>query len=155
MRDDTTTPDTRLSDDPMRLNPASVSSLIEQTTGGLHPGKVGSILHCRLRYFDPAARRAGLPEDVGALVEKLGPDDVTVTLVNVNQLEERTLVVQAGGYGEHRFTGVTANGEKHTLDGPTVTVRLEPGAGTRFVLSMKRYVNVPTMAFPWDRETAK
>ena len=114
MRKDTTTPDTRLADDPLPFGPANVNTLVEQMLGGLPAGKVGSILHSRLRYFDPVRRRAGLPEDVAALVDRLTADEVAVTLVNVNQLEERTLVVQAGAYGEHRFTGLLLDGKKVT-----------------------------------------
>ena len=51
MRDDETTPDTRLSDDPMPFNPCSVNSLISLMLGGIHPGHRGAPLHCRLRYF--------------------------------------------------------------------------------------------------------
>ena len=29
------------------------------------------------------------------------------------------------------------------------TVRLAPGAGTRLTLTMRRYTNQPTFAFPW------
>ena len=57
MRKDPTTPDARLADDPMKFNPASVSSLIQLMLGGLHPGHRGSVLHSRLRYFDPVGRR--------------------------------------------------------------------------------------------------
>ena len=70
MRKDTTTPDTRLADDPLKFNPASVDSLIELALGGLPPKNRGKLLMCRLRYFDPARRRAGLPEDVAALIDK-------------------------------------------------------------------------------------
>jgi hypothetical protein len=151
MRADTTTPDTRLADDPLQFNPASVGSLVELAMGGLPPGRVGSVLHCRLRYFDPVRRRAGLPEDVAALVQKLSADEATLTLVNVNQLAARTVVVQAGGYGEHRFTQAVAGDQKVAVNGPSLTVRLEPGAGTRLVLRMRRYANPPRLAFPWDR----
>ena len=41
-----------------------------------------------------------------ALVEKLEADAATLTLVNTNPVEARTVVVQAGGYGEHRFDSV-------------------------------------------------
>jgi hypothetical protein len=104
-----------------------------------------------LRYFDPVRRRAGLPEDVAALVQKLSADEATLTLVNVNQLAARTVVVQAGGYGEHRFTQAVAGDQKVAVNGPSLTVRLEPGAGTRLVLRMRRYANPPRLAFPWDR----
>ena len=153
MRRDPTTPDTRLSDDPMRFNPASVSSLVELALGGLMPGRRATVLNCRLRYFDPTARRAGLPEDVAALIETMTADAVTVTLVNVNQLEERTVIVQAGGYAEHELTAVTHPGGTAPLTGSSVGVRLAPGAGGRLTVRMRRYVNKPTMTFPWDRAT--
>ena len=108
-------------------------------------------LHSRFRYFDPAARRAGLPEDVGALVEKLEADSATLTLVNINPVEARTVVVQAGGYGEHQFESATISGQTTTIDGPLLTVRLEPGCGSRIEFRMARYRNQPTLAHPWDR----
>lgn len=151
IRTDASTPDTRLADDPMVNNPASVTSLIELALGGLHPGRSGSALFCRLRYFDPARRRAGLPEDVAALIDQMSADSVAVTLVNTSQLEPRTVVVQAGGYAEHRFTGfaVGSNTQPTALSGPHATIRLAPGCGARLVFSMQRFVNTPTMAFPW------
>lgn len=149
IRADATTPDTRLADDPMGNNPASVESLVELVFGGLRPGRSGSALFCRLRYFDAARKRAGLPEDVAALIDEMSDERVSVTLVNVNQLEPRELVVQAGGYAEHRFTAVEYGGASRPLDGPRLAVRLAPGAGARLSFTMKRFVNRPTMAFPW------
>jgi hypothetical protein len=109
------------------------------------------VLHSRFRYFDPVKRRAGLPEDVAALVEKLGADSATLTLVNTNPVDAREVVVQAGGYGEHRFEAVTVNGRTATFSGPVITVRLNPGTGARFDFKMTRYANRPTLAHPWDR----
>ena len=151
MRKDETTPDTRLSDDPLRFKTASVTSLIELMLGGLPPGRVGGLLHCRLRYFDPSARRAGVPEDIAALVSKMTDDEVTVSLVNTNQVQPRTIVVQAGGYAEHQFTTATVGNRTISVQGPNFTVRLAPGTGSELVLRMKRYANQPTLAFPWDR----
>ncbi len=150
MRADTTTPDTRLADDPLRFGIANVVSLVELALGGVHLDRNAAVLHSRLRYFDPIRRRAGLPPDVGALVEKLTADSATVTLVNVNQLEERSVVVQAGGYGEHQFLAVECAAGKHAINDTTFTVRLAPGAGARLVLTMRRYANQPRMRFPWD-----
>ncbi|MEJ7607809.1 MAG: hypothetical protein WKF37_16440 [Bryobacteraceae bacterium] len=59
-------------------------------------------LHSRFCYFDPVKRRAGLPDDVGALVENRRWA-ATVALVNIDAVEARNVVVQAGGYGEHRL----------------------------------------------------
>src|SRR5262249_28301140 len=79
-RKDTTTPDTRLADDPLPFNPASVDSMIDLAMGGLPPKNRGKLLFCQLRYFDPARRRAGLPDDVAALIDKVTPEGVEVTL---------------------------------------------------------------------------
>jgi hypothetical protein len=149
MRKDGTTPDTRLADDPMRFNPARVGALRELMQAGIYSGKHSSVLHSRLRYFDPVARRAGVPQDVAALVEKISADEVTFQLVNVSQIEPRELVVQAGAYAEHQLTSVSINGESHKVESPNFTVVLEPGCGVRITAVMKRYVNQPTLQFPW------
>jgi hypothetical protein len=149
MRQDMTTPDTRLSDDPMQYNPASVSALRELMLGGIDCGKKAGVLFCRVRYFDPEARRPGIPADVAALVERMTADECSLTLVNTNQLEPRTVVVQAGGYAEHQFLSVSADDRTTTIDAPQFSVHLAPGAGGRLTASMKRYVNQPTARFPW------
>jgi hypothetical protein len=156
IRADTTTPDTRLADDPLHLNPATVQNLNHLMQGGIPPGKRGTVLHCRLRYFDPDRRRAGLPDDVGALIESMTADSTAVSLVNVSQVEPRTVIVQAGAYGEHQFTTLSLNaGPGRPLDASTLTIRLAPGCGTRLALGTKRYANQPSLAFPWDREQAR
>jgi hypothetical protein len=151
VREDTTTPDTRLSDDPLHLNPAAVNTLIELMLGGIAP-RHGEPLHCRVRYFDPAARRAGIPPDIAALVEGLTDEETTLTLVNLNPVEARTVVVQGGAYSEHQIRSATAEGTDAPIDRPFFTVRLAPGAGGRLMLRMQRYANPPTLTFPWDRE---
>ena len=153
LRADRTTPATRLADDPMAYNPATVPTLVNLMLGGLYPGHVGAPLHCRVRYFDPEKRRAGLPEDVAALVDQLSDKETGLTLVNVSPLENRTVVVQAGAYGEHRFMDVTMNGKSTRINGSTLTVELAPSSGARLVLSTKRYANAPTMSFPWTTDT--
>jgi hypothetical protein len=151
MRADDTTPDTRLSDDPMKFNPASVDSLIHLMLGGPHPGHRSSILFSRLRYFDPVNHRAGLPEDVAALVEKLTADETVVTLVNVSPVAERRLIVQGGAYAEHQIATVKAGDKPIAVSATTFDIRLAPGCGTRLTLTMKRYANQPTLRWPWDR----
>ena len=149
MRADTTTPDTRLSDDPLAYNPAAAGNLVRLMLGGLHHGNRTLVVHARVRYFDPQQRRAGLPSDVAALVEGLDAGSTTLTLVNVNQLEPRLVLIQAGGYGEHQFTDVTVDGNKSPAGARHLLVRLDPGAGARLVLGTRRYVNVPTLDLPW------
>jgi len=151
MRTDPTTPDTRLSDDPMTCNPCSVGSLLHLMLGGIRPLYWGGVLHCRVRYFDPARRRAGLPEDVAALVEGLTADAAVLQLVNIHLVEPRTVILQAGAYGEHQFTRVAHNGRETSVESPCLSVRLEPGAGEQLTLGIRRYVHQPTLAHPWDR----
>lgn len=151
MRSDTTTPDTRLSDDPLKYTPAAGRSLTELMLGGMYPGRTGLVLHCRLRYFDPVRRRAGVPEHVAALVEKMTSDEVVVTLVNTSQLDSCRIVVQAGSYAEHQFLSVEVGGREQNIDDSSFSVELAPGAGDRVTLKMQRYVNQPTLRFPWDR----
>jgi hypothetical protein len=159
-RTDTTTPATRLADWTLDFNPASATALIQTMTGGLHiarppwsptsPPQGGVPLHCRLRYFDPARRRAGVPEDVAAMVHALGDRSTEVTLVNLGA-KPRSVMVQGGSYAEHRIEAATLDGTTHPVGGRDVTVHLAPRSGTRLNLAMTRYVNRPTLAFPWDR----
>ena len=150
IHNDTTTPDTRLADDPLPFSPALVSTLVNLTTGGLYPGHIASPLHARLRYFDPAARRPGLPEGVAALVESLSADEATLTLVNVDALLPHSIVVQGGAYGEHQVTSVTSAGKVTPVDGKTFTVQIAPGCGSRLAIKLRRYAQAPTLAQPWD-----
>lgn len=147
---DPTTPDTRLADDPKKHNPAIVDTLIELMLGGLPPGKRGTLLHCRLRYFDPLQRRAGMPDDVAALIHTLTADETAVTLVNVSQTEPREVVVQIGGYAEHQAIDVELDGKTIHVDAPHFTVKLAAGSGSRLLVKMRRYANQPTLKFPWE-----
>jgi hypothetical protein len=149
MRNDPTSPDTRLADWLLGIVPPATDNLTQLTMGGYFSGGKLWALHSRLRYFDPVARRAGLPPDVGALVEKLTSDSVTVTLVNLSQVSPRELIVQAGGYREHSFTRAQLGEKSQDMNASTVTVRLEPGSGARLVLGMRRYANSPTLSHPW------
>ncbi len=151
IRADRTTADTRLADYLLEYNPAATNSLVNLMLGGYFANGRIWMLNSRFRYFDPVKRRAGLPDDVGALVEKLGAESATLTLVNLNPIEPRTVIVQAGAYGEHQFDMTTIAGRTTNIDGPLVTVRLEPGAGSRIEFKMTRYANRPTLAHPWDR----
>ena len=142
MRADTSTADTRPSDGAQRFAPVATETLVNLMLGANEPGASGNVLHARLRYFDPAARRAGLPPDVAALVRKITADSVVVTLVNINPVDSRDVIVQSGAYAEHQAT---------QYNDSQFTVRLAPGAGDTLTIPMKRYANAPTAAFPWDR----
>jgi hypothetical protein len=150
-RDDESTPDMRALDHAQRFNPVVTTPLVNLMNGANEPGGSGNVLHARLRYFDPDRRRAGVPEDVAALVDTIQEDAVTVTLVNLNQTDERSVVVQAGAYGEHTVTEVSAGEKRWSVNSSSFTVWLAHGAGARLRIGMRRYVNQPELDFPWDR----
>ena len=155
MRRDSLPPEKRLADNMLHFNPASTASLVQLMWGGLPPGVDGGLVNARLRYFDPVRKRAGVPEDVGALVSQLSDSQTVVTLVNLNNTEPRTLMMQGGAYGEHQFESVTI-GEKTTrIDSALLSVQLNPGSGERLTLRMNRYANPPTVLHPWHRAAAK
>jgi hypothetical protein len=161
IRADKTTPDTRLADTVMDFNPASVTALTQLMEGGLYiqhpawaktsPAQGGALLFCRLRYFDPERRRAGVPEDVAALVESMTDTTVTVTLINLNPTDSRQVIIQGGAYGEHQVLSVSDGKTTQPVNGRIFTVRLAPGAGSKITVMMKRFANPPTLDLPWGR----
>ncbi len=149
MEEDPTTPDTRLADYLMGMNPAATDALSKLTLGSYLTGNIWT-LHARVRYFDPKRQRPGLPEDVAALVEKFDAGSVTLSLVNLSQVETKTVSVQAGAYAEHQFVSATVDGKQTEAKGSAVEVKLAPGAGGRVKFEMKRYANEPTLSLPWE-----
>lgn len=151
MLDDDTTADTRLADYLLDMQPVTTDALLNLTTGGYFARGRVWVLHSRFRYFNPERRRAGLPEDVAALVDQLTATEASVTLVNTNPVVPRTITVQAGGYAEHEFTNVSLDGKTVPINGRHLTLRLAPGAGAKLRFTMKRYAKRPTFAFPWNQ----
>ena len=151
LREDPSSPDQRGSDSSQRYNPAATSALVNLTLGGNSPGTAGNVLHSRVRYFDPVKRRAGLPEDVGALVSKIDTGGITLTLVNTNPVDARSITVQAGAYAEHHFETVEIAGKATSVDGRDFTVHLKPGSGVEMRIGMRRFAHQPALAFPWNR----
>jgi hypothetical protein len=149
MRKDQSKPDKRLADNMLDLNPVKNTALIQLTQGGMEPDRRGNLVNSRLRYFDPARKRAGLPEDVGALVSEMSDTGTVVTLVNLNATTPRTLVVQGGAYAEHVIESVDWNGKTIPVGKPNFTVTLNPGAGGKLTLKMKRYAGDATVKFPF------
>jgi hypothetical protein len=151
MRNDPTTPGTRLADYLLSFSPAQTDALTNLMLGGYFSSGKLWMLHSRFRFFDPARRRSGPPESLGALVEKLAADSATLTLVNTDPVTPIDVIVQAGAYAEHQFLSAKFNGRELAIDQPFVNVRLEPGSGARIEFRMRRYANQPTLAQPWDR----
>ena len=154
LREDHSSPDMRLTDDPMGMNPASITSLIRLMGGGFFEpahARRSPPFHTRLRYFDPENRRAGVPKDVAVLVDRMTDRSVTVHMVNLNPVESRTIIVQGGAYGEHQLLAITCQDERVAIDAASCSILLEPGAGTILEIEMNRFTNQPKMDFPWNQ----
>ncbi|GIH19505.1 hypothetical protein [Rugosimonospora africana] len=116
------------------LNPVVTEALSQLTCGAPQPLYNGGLWHARLRYHDPERGRPGLPPDVAALVDRIGPDRVSVQLVNLDPVRSRRVVVQAGAFAEHSFGTVTFDqaADAWPPSGPNVPLqpRRRPGALT-------------------------
>ena len=128
-----------------------VKALANLTLGAANLYGSGDVLRSQVRYFDPERRRAGLAEDVAALVEKIEADGIVLTVVNTSTVNTRRLIVQTGAHGEHQAVSVASGGTTTPVDAPYLELRLAPGTGERLTVRMRRHVNDPTLAFPWDR----
>jgi hypothetical protein len=135
-----------------QINPVHTEGLIQLTCGGPQIIYHGGLLHVRLRYYDAHVRRPGLPPDVGALVHALDGSSAHVTLVNANPLEPRRLIVQAGAFGEHRFTQVrdlaVDGSDALPVNSRWFEVHLAPGGMVELDLGMQRYVHSPSYEQP-------
>ena len=130
-------------------SPVAFESLANLTMGAANLYGSGDVLRSQVRYFDPDRRRAGLSEDVAALVEGIDAGGIVLTLVNRSAVTTRRVIVQAGAYGEHQAVSVSAGGKTIPIDRPYFEIHLAPGAGEKLDLRMRRNVNDPTLAFPW------
>jgi antitoxin component YwqK of YwqJK toxin-antitoxin module len=140
-----------------RRNPLSVEGLVQLTMGGPLPLYNCGLSMTQVRHFDPKRRRPGLPPDVGALVSEIDPKGVQLRLVNLHPDGSRVVLVQAGSYGQHRFTTAEhVEGEREgarsvKVSGPHLEVTLPPRTEISLRLGMERFVNPPSYDFPWAR----
>jgi hypothetical protein len=137
------------------FNPVYFEGLAQMVMGAPMHISHGGLQHGKVRLFDGLKRRPGLPEDVAVIVDKLSPTTISMQIVNLSQSEPRQLVVQAGSFGEHRFTSVkviTDSGDSSSqeIGGKWCAFDLEPGAGAELTFIIQRYVNQPTYETPWQ-----
>lgn len=133
-----------------QLTPVMVEGLAQLTLGGPMHVYHGGLQLARLRYYDAEGRRPGLPQGVAALVERLGADGATLSLVNTDAFAARRVVVQAGCFGEHDFVSVAVDGAAaEAVAGRWIEIALAPGAGARLELGMRRFVRPPSYDTPW------
>ena len=133
----------------------------------------GGLLLAPIRHFDDGSKRPGLPPDVSALVHSVKNNRVDLELVNLNAWEGRSVVVQAGSLGEHRFSSVkyerlaseypgraghyradpikTKAGRTDVWD-RSVEINMPAGSRIRLKLGLERGVGTPSYRFPWEHE---
>lgn len=156
------------------LNPVTTEALIQLTLGAPQIVYNGGLLHAQVRYFDVERRRPGLPEDVAALVEKIEPEYIVVSLVNLSVFKARDLLIRAGAFGEHHFTHASfeqrtsdypgvqgpggyaappleTTGQTLDIDDSLIRVQMPPATEIRLTLGIRRHVNTPTYEIAWER----
>ena len=152
------------------VNPIITEALVQLTLGAPQIIYNGGLLHCRVRYFDADHQRPGLPADVAALVEVLEAERTVLRLVNISPFAARTVIIQAGGFGEHQFLSARYDvpasdypgSQKRYAPSPAATaaetieiqdkfvcVKLPPATEIRLDLGVARYVNQPSYDLPW------
>ena len=134
----------------------TTEALIHLTMGGPMPIYNGGMLMVSVRHFDAERKRPGLPPDVAALVSRISPEGIDLTLANLHPMESRRLIVQAGAFAEHCFTTASYtddNGDAAAKEVNCEYVEFELGPGTVFEvnLGMKRFCRQPSYQLPWDR----
>ena len=147
-------------------NPVITKGLQQVTMGAPQSIYNGGLLRARVRYFDQDRMRPGMPEDVAALVEELETERTVIRLVNLSSMHTRNLIVQAGAFGEHRFTNVKYRERQRDnkrsgkafdrivlVNDKYFAVRLPPGTLIRLDIGTKRFVNKPGYAFPWHGDS--
>ena len=150
IRTDNSNPEDRNVHHWQQRNPVILEGLVQTMLGSPNHIYHGGLLHCRVRYFDADRKRPGVPPNVAALVDHITPDGFSVQLVNLHPTETRNVTLQAGAFGEHRFTSVKNGDRTLELSKKSFEVRLFPGSAGRIEITMDRYVNPPTYRFPWD-----
>ncbi len=133
------------------INPVIPEGLMQMAMGTPTAVYHGGMVHAAVRYFDPVARRPGLPPHVAALVDTVETDHIHLHLVNTDIVAGKEVLVQAGGCAEHRFTDVRADDDESApadVDDRYVRVRLAPAAQARLRLGLRRFAHRPTYAHP-------
>jgi hypothetical protein len=139
------------------FNPVYFESLIQLMLGAPAHISHGGLQHSTVRYYDANLKRSGVPEGVAALVHTITAESTVLDLANTSA-EARSVVIQAGAFREHGFTGIKlvepntgALLSSHPLESEWVQVDLAANSVVRVTLAMRRYCNDPSYETPWSR----
>lgn len=141
------------------FNPIYFEGLAQLLSGSPMHISHGGLQFGKIRYFDGQKMRAGLPDDVAAMVERVSADSLTVKIINTNFKELRILILQAGNFGENCFNSVVVttedgNLQNYEINNKWLSLELSPGAGAELVFSYSRFVNTPTYESPFVPRSA-
>jgi hypothetical protein len=131
-------------------NPVVTEALVQLTWGGPQVLYNGGLQQARVRYYDAAARRPGLPPAVAALVSSIDPQATTVELVNLDPATPRSVVLQAGAFAEHTIRSVRHTG---CPDPSWIGDLYDYGHGHPAVTSVSTVVNGPWLRVELPRST--
>ncbi|MFF0344509.1 hypothetical protein [Kribbella sp. NPDC004875] len=132
------------------VNPVVTEALLQLTTGSPQVLYNGGLTQLHVRYFDASAQRPGLPDDVAALVSDIRPEHTVVELVNLGAAP-RSLLVQAGSFGEHVVRTVAVDDAAPApVDGQYVRVELPASSEVRLTLAMTLHGRKPVNRSPWE-----
>ncbi|MGN9841033.1 hypothetical protein ACTMTI_23200 [Nonomuraea sp. H19] len=153
------------------VNPVVTEALAQLMWGGPQVVYNGGLQQARVRYFDAERRRPGVPDQVAALVSAIDPEATVVTLVNLSATADRTIVVQAGAFGEHEIVTAAATAAEpgwtghdteyihhdpvvstaeHVVGGPHLTVELPAGTTVTLTLRLRLRAYRPSYRRPWE-----
>lgn len=112
-----------------RVNPVVTEILSQLITGTPQTLYNGGLPFAALRYEDLDRGRAGLPQDVAALVTSLEQGRVEVELVNLSATRTRRVLVRASRFDEQRVHHVVSHGETDgDFPGPSTAETSRPGS---------------------------
>ena len=132
-------------------NPVICEALVQLMLGGSTNIYHGGLMFAALRYF--GKDRPGLPEETGALVEKVDEGGVTVSFHNGSK-NPCEFTIQGGCFGEHTLasaavlSGADNAGCDIAIGGKYLDVKLGAGEGLKLRLEMKRFSQKPSYLFP-------
>lgn len=129
-------------------NPVTTEALIQTTLGGPQQRYNGGSFRTCFRYFDEDENRPGLPQDIGALVQKIDAQGAEAVFVNLSTTAPRRLRVQGGFYCEHEITVVTptASDEPLEVNGNSFTIQLPPATTICVRIGLKRLARQPKLS---------
>lgn len=153
------------------VQPIVTEALLQLTVGGPQVIYNGGQLQARVRWFDLDCRRAGLPQDVAALVSSIDPAATVIELVNLSPSETRALVLQGGAFAEHEivsvefdsfdsdwagsfydFVGSDVRPETQSMEvgGRYLRIDLAPNTRIRLTVALRMRAHHQTYSAPWD-----